>query len=77
MNLNLKKLNVSRFPRYSCASGAWSHLHVPGVTEGRGSVFIAHSAGHPLKPGGDYDVRGHAMNWPTWTPEGEGGVRKT
>ena len=37
------------FPDYWCAPGAWPHLQVPGVTRGRGSVFKAHTAGHPLK----------------------------
>ena len=41
-----------RFPSYWCAPGARPHLDVPGVIEGRGSVFKAHSAGHPLKHGG-------------------------
>ena len=36
------------FPDYRFAPGARTHLHVPGVTEGRGSVFKADSAGTPL-----------------------------
>ena len=40
------------FLDYWFAPGARPHLHLQGVTEGRGSVFKAHSAGHPLKRGG-------------------------
>ena len=36
---------------YWFAPGARPDLHVTGVTRGRGSVFKAHSAGHPLKRG--------------------------
>ena len=39
------------FPDYWCAPGARPHLHVPGVTRGRGSMFKAYSADHPLKCG--------------------------
>ena len=42
----------SGFPDYWFAPGARPHLHVPGVTKGRESVFKVHSAGHPLKRGG-------------------------
>ena len=37
-------------------------LQVPGLTEGRGSVYKAHPARHPLKPGGTKGVRGHTWN---------------
>ena len=29
-----------------------------------GQVFIVHSAGHPLKSGGTYGVKGHTLNQP-------------
>ena len=45
-------MSHNEFITYWFAPGAWPHLHVPGVTEGRESVFKAHSVGHPLKCGG-------------------------
>ena len=43
---------VPGLSNYWFAPGTQPHLHVPGVTRGRGSGFKAHSAGHPLKHGG-------------------------
>ena len=44
---------------------------------GRGSVFKAHSAGHPLKRGVTYGVRGHTQNQTNGTRGRGVGVRKT
>ena len=62
---------------YSIAPCARLHLHVPGVTEGRRSVFKAHFAGHPIKRGRTEGVRGHTWNRANGTPRRGGGVRKT
>ena len=59
----------SGFPDYLFAPGTQAHLHVPGATEGRGSVFKAHSAGHPLKCGGNLRCKRAHMEpnqWDSW-----------